>query len=109
MKRGGARSCAANVERGSSGEILQFELPETLCRIEVLSAKPLDVSPVRPGRLQINLGAGDVSVVNREHFSDDDRRRPSVEQQMMMTPNQFVLIIREPDKRNPNKLRFTER
>src|SRR5437868_2821709 len=109
MKRGGARACAADVERGPAGETLQFELPETLRRIEVLSAKPLDVSPVRPGRLQINLGAGYVSVVNREHFSDDDRGRPSVEQQMMMTPNQFVLIIREPDKRDPHKRRFTER
>src|SRR5262249_42322644 len=72
----------------------QLLSPELFRRAQILLSQPHDVVPVGPYPAHFHLGPPAVSFIELEDFADDQLPAPTVEQDVMVSPNEVVCLFR---------------
>src|ERR1041384_2110517 len=75
---------------GRGVEASQILLPVSCGRREVLPLQPGDVITVRSGRLRMQWTVLNYRSVKIKNFFENDRKGPSIQQQMMVTPDKLI-------------------
>src|SRR5262249_46344511 len=82
-------------EPGRGGDAFEILPPEGLGARQVLPAQPGDIITVRPARRDLVMAPASELIVTGEDLLDDDVFRPAVQNQVMVTPDELMAIVRK--------------
>lgn len=97
-----------NLNDGGRCKIFEGLSPKSLGLLYVLLFEPGDVVAVRARLVQTQGFAQTECVIKRENLFQQDWKRPDVEQQMMISPDELVNIILKLYERQTHQGRFGE-